>query len=400
MRATLDATNDAILVTDANERVIDFNEQFMQLWELPKELMECRQHRKLLEFNAKRFADPTAFLARVAEIYRTGQQVAELLYLADGRVIERTSKIRYIDQRPTGWVWSFRDVTEQKLSEELRFRLAAVVESSQDAIISKTLDGIIQTWNAGAERTFGYKASESELRVLADSIPQLARMADWVGHVFWYNRGWYEYTGTTPEENPGWNGEALHDPKLLSSVLERWQHSLATGEAFEMEFLLRGSDGRFRWFLTRVNPLCDDAGRVIRWFGTNTDVDHVKRTEEALREETRTLELLNKTGTIIGSTLELEELLRVVIDAATQLSGAQFGAFFTIRRTNKGTRSFSTRSRKPRARFCRDLVSREPHHCSDRRSEANIQYAAMISNPIRFTHRRGFTSACRRVSRR
>lgn len=414
MRATLDATNDAILVTDTHENVVDFNEQFVRLWSLPPGAMRASSHRKLLEFVSHQFANPVAFLVRVAEILSGRLQVSDELALADGRVIERSSKIRYIEQQPAGWVWSFREVTERKQSEQMRSRLAAVVESSQDAIISKSLEGIIQTWNSGAARMFGYAAeetvgrsvrmlipperireeevilerikrgdciasyeterirkngtrlvvsltvspvkdgsgrivgaskiarditeqkraeerlrrSEAELRVLADSIPQLAWMADAGGHIFWYNRGWYEYTGTTPGNTPGWNGPAVHDAKILPAVLERWQHSLDNGVPFEMEFPLRGGDGRFRWFLTRVNPLCDEAGRVIRWFGTNTDVDQVKRAEEALREETRTLELLNKTGMVIGSTLDLQELLQAVTDAATQLSGAQFGAFF------------------------------------------------------------------------
>jgi len=68
-----------------------------------------------------------------------------------------------------------------------------------------------------------------------------------------------------------------------------------------MEFPLRGADGVFRWFLTLVNPVRDDSGRVLRWFGTNTDVDQVKQAREALRDETRILELLNQTGTALAA---------------------------------------------------------------------------------------------------
>jgi PAS domain S-box-containing protein len=438
MRATLDATADAILVTDLDENVVDFNEQFQQLWQLPGSVMQSRQHRELLTVNSQKFADPQAFLTRVKEIYATRQEVTDHLVLLDGRLIERTSRMRYVDRRPTGWVWSFRDVTERKFTEEMKFRLAAVVESSQDAIITKSLDGIIQTWNAGAERIFGYTASEavgqpitmlipsdrkaeenqileriargervasyvterirkngsrlivsltispmrdgtgkiiaaskiarditqqkqaeellrrseSELRTLADSIPQLAWMADPEGHVFWYNRGWYEYIGTTVDDNPGWSSPSVHDPEILPSVLQRWQQSLASGTPFQMEFPLRGRNGEFRWFLTRVNPLRDEAGRVIRWFGTNTDVDEVKRAEEALRDETRMLDLLNKTGIAIGSTLKLDDLLQAVTDAATQLSGAQFGAFFynTVNEQGEGYTLY-TLSGAPREAF-------------------------------------------------
>ncbi len=172
------------------------------------------------------------------------------------------------------------------------------------------------------------RRSEEQLRTLADSIPQLAWMAEADGAIVWYNRGWYAYTGTTLEQMQGWGWQSVHDPAALPEVLARWRNSVATGEPFEMEFPIRGVDGEFRWFLTRVNPLRDASGRVLRWFGTNTDVHEVRRAREALQEETRILDLLNKAGITIGSTLELQVLMQSITDSATELSGAQFGAFF------------------------------------------------------------------------
>ena len=123
------------------------------------------------------------------------------------------------------------------------------------------------------------RRSEEDLRALADSIPQLAWMADPSGHIFWYNRGWYEYTGTTFEEMQGWGWEKVHDPAFLPLVVERWTASINSHERFEMEFPLRSAGGDFQWFLTRVNPVFDADGNVVRWFGTNTNVDRVKRAE-------------------------------------------------------------------------------------------------------------------------
>ena len=172
------------------------------------------------------------------------------------------------------------------------------------------------------------RRSEQELKTLADTIPQLAWMANPDGEITWYNRRWYDYTGTTFEAMRGWGWQSVHHPEMLPRVVERWKHSLTTGEAFDMEFPLLGADGKFRWFLTRVNPLRDDSHRVVRWFGTNTDVDQVKQAEAALREQAHTLELLNRAGEAVGSTLELDRLLQSVTDIATELSGAEFGAFF------------------------------------------------------------------------
>jgi PAS domain S-box-containing protein len=125
---------------------------------------------------------------------------------------------------------------------------------------------------------------EDKFRVMTDSIPQLAWMARADGHIFWYNRRWHEYTGTTLEEMQGWGWEKVHDPAVLPAVTERWRASLDTGEPFDMTFPLRGADGRFRPFLTRVVPTRDATGRVVRWFGTNTDVTEQRELEQALRD--------------------------------------------------------------------------------------------------------------------
>ncbi|HEX9962648.1 MAG TPA: PAS domain S-box protein, partial [Pyrinomonadaceae bacterium] len=120
------------------------------------------------------------------------------------------------------------------------------------------------------------RKSEEQLRTLADTIPQLAWMAEPDGFIFWYNRRWYEYTGTTPEQMEGWGWQTVHRAEMLPRILDLWKHSIETGEPFEMEFPLLGASGEFRWFLTRVNPLLDAQGNITRWFGTNTDV-HEKR---------------------------------------------------------------------------------------------------------------------------
>jgi PAS domain S-box-containing protein len=128
------------------------------------------------------------------------------------------------------------------------------------------------------------KESEERFRTLANAIPQLCWIANAEGWLFWYNQRWYEYTGTTPEQMEGWGWQSVHDPVELPKVMERWQASIVTGEAFEMTFPLLGADGVFRPFLTRIIPLKDATGKVKQWFGTNTDVSELKRIEQALRE--------------------------------------------------------------------------------------------------------------------
>ena len=140
------------------------------------------------------------------------------------------------------------------------------------------------------------RESEEKLRLLADTIPQLAWMARPDGHIFWYNRRWYEYTGTTPEAMEGWGWQSVHDPDVLPQVLERWQRSIASGEPFDMVFPIKGADGQFRPFLTRVNPLVGEGGQILYWFGTNTDITELRQAREALADSEERLRLALDAG--------------------------------------------------------------------------------------------------------
>lgn len=242
-------------------------------------------------------------------------------------------------------------------------QFAAVVKSSVDTIITKTIDGVVLSWNAAAERLFGYgaaemigrsmthlyppelveeegrllerirrgerieryeavritkdgrrinvgltvspvrdtsgkivaalkiirditerKRTESQFELLADLMPTMCWMADAEGWIFWYNRRWYEYTGTTFEQMRGWGWQHVHDPAILPKVLKQWQSSIETGQPFEMTFPLRGADGRFRIFLTRGMPVLGEDGKIFRWLGVNTDITEEHKASE-LREQ-------------------------------------------------------------------------------------------------------------------
>ncbi|WP_229518426.1 ATP-binding protein [Massilia sp. PAMC28688] len=190
------------------------------------------------------------------------------------------------------------------------------------------MTGVVQDISTRKSAEDTLRESEEVLRALANSIPQLAWMAQSDGAIVWFNKRWYEYTGTRPEQVVGWGWQSTHDPDVLPQMLQRWHESLRTGDPFEMEYPIRGADGEYRWFLTRVNAVRDRLGHVVRWFGTNTDVDQVKRVQQALREESNVLELLNTTGNALASQRDLRSLLQTVTDAATGVSGARFGALF------------------------------------------------------------------------
>ena len=132
---------------------------------------------------------------------------------------------------------------------------------------------------------------DANFRLLADHIPTLCWMANGDGYIVWYNRRWHDYCGTTPAEMQGWGWQSVHDPDLLPAVMDRWTSSIATGEPFEMTFPLRGADGLFRPFLTRIQPVRDATGHVARWFGVNTEISELQAAEQALLELNETLEM-------------------------------------------------------------------------------------------------------------
>ncbi len=132
-------------------------------------------------------------------------------------------------------------------------------------------------------RTDFPEIDDSQFRLLADNIPTLCWMAHADGYIFWYNRRWHEYCGSTAEQMAGWAWQSVHDPEILPSVLERWNGCIAAGQPFEMTFPLRRADGVFHPFLTRVQPMRDAKGVITKWFGTNVDVTAQINAEKELR---------------------------------------------------------------------------------------------------------------------
>ncbi len=381
MRATLESTTDGILVTGERGNVADFNERYLAMWRLPRDVVTSGRHQGILEVIAPQFADARPFLDRIEEIYASSpEETFDVLELADGRVFERFSRVQVVDARNVGRVWSFRDITKNQRAEEaLRASEAYFRELTQNmpqVVWTNLPDGHVDfvndRWLKYTGQTLEYvqshpeawmvalhpddrerageiylegtrsgrgftievrfrraadgayrwhvnrsvplrgadgkivkfigtctdideqKRAEDALResqerfaTLAELVPQLVWTAAPDGTVDYFNQRWYDYTGTTAAQALGHGWAHVLHPDDREATWERWQAALRSGQPVEVEYRLRGADGRHQWFLARGVPLRDAGGRVARWFGTCTNIEAQKRAEQALREADR-----------------------------------------------------------------------------------------------------------------
>ncbi|PTR16203.1 PAS/PAC sensor hybrid histidine kinase [Nitrosospira sp. Nsp2] len=249
LRATIETTTDGILVTDEHGIVLRFNERYLQLWQIPREATGFREHWHLLTFCCKQMKDPQGFLGRAAEIYTSWPpDTYDVLELIDGTVLERFSKMQFIEEQNVGRVWSFRDITARRRAEE------------------------------------AVRESVDRLRFMADAMPLKISTTRADGEVDYVNQQWVDYAGLGAEQMMGWEWTKLIHPEDVDENIKRWRRALDTGEPFQMEHRFRKADGKYRWHLTRAQAKRDMHGNVSMWVGSHTDIDSIKRGEEEKKQ--------------------------------------------------------------------------------------------------------------------
>jgi len=167
--------------------------------------------------------------------------------------------------------------------------------------------------------------SEARLRKIIDTIPTLAWCNLTDGSNDFVNGRWSDYTGLSQEEVKQVGCKVAIHPEDLPKWLDQWRSLLASGAGGEIEARLRRHDGAYRWFLIRVEPLQEESGEILRWYGTNTDIEDRKRTEEKLREDEReirritdaipqTIMVLNPSGVPIYANQALLDYIGLTLD--------------------------------------------------------------------------------------
>jgi PAS domain S-box-containing protein len=298
---TLASIGDGVIVTDAAGRVTFLNPVAEQLtgWSAAeaRNASFAEVFRIVNEYTGASVDHPVAKVIKSGGI--VGLANHTLLVSRDGRRIpidDSGAPIRY-EGALVGIVVVFRDVTERRRAERERARLAAIVEGSDDAIASKTLDGIVTSWNPAAARLFGYAPDE----VIGKSI-------------------------------------RLIIPPELQAEEDAILGQLRRGERVDhFETVRLAKDGTRLDVSLTVSPIRDPSGAIVGASKILRNITARKRSAERLREEIQVRELLgNAAQAVIGAQLDLERVVQVITDAAREITGAAFGAFFYNIRDGRG----------------------------------------------------------------
>jgi len=245
--------------------------------------------------------DPTEVLGKVLwddtpALVGTPFHDVMLRAAAEKRTLEHTAywapMRAWFEQRavptPDGIVTYVRDVSERLRAQETKERLAAIVESSDDAIVSKTLDGIIQSWNEGAAQLFGWTAEEAVGKPIGIIVPP----------------------GREDEEQ---------------NILDRIRHG---SRIDHYETVRMRRDGGMVDVSLSISPVRDHAGRIVSAAKIARDISERHRVEEALRDEARLLATLQRIGSTVTAELDIDRLVQLVTDESTALTGAELGVLF------------------------------------------------------------------------
>jgi two-component system CheB/CheR fusion protein len=148
--------------------------------------------------------------------------------------------------------------------------------------LENLIDGVVITFSdASASRALeiALKEQANQLQQMADSLPSLVWGSDADGALEYLNRRWVDYTGTPEKEHYGFGWLQQVHPEERDRVARAWRAAIKGGTPFDAELQLRRADGAYRWFKTRAVPIRDRKGDIVKWYGTNTDVDDLKRAE-------------------------------------------------------------------------------------------------------------------------
>lgn len=136
--------------------------------------------------------------------------------------------------------------------------------------------------------------SYKELQFVTNTMPQLVWATEADGYSFFFNKGWLDYTGLTFEQvkGDGW-AQSVH-PDDADRAFKAWRNAVTSGSTYDVEYRLRRYDGEYRWFVARGTPMKDENGKVLKWYGTSTDIQDQKKVQQDFKQEKERFDLVSK----------------------------------------------------------------------------------------------------------
>ena len=258
LEAQVSSSIDGILVVDATGKKILQNQRTTNLLRIPQHIAEDKDDEPQLRWVTTMTKNPGQFFEKVIYLNSHPEEISrDEIELKNGTILDRYSApVVGKDGNYYGRIWTFRDITEQRrIEQELKeAKVAAVLQESS------------QSYN-----------------FLADSVPSIIWTARPDGGLNYYNKAWFDYTGLTLAQTQNWGWGAVLHPDDLQRCIERWTHSFTTGENYEIEYRFkRASDATYRWFLGRATARRNEAGEIVQWVGTGTDIDDQKHAHSQL----------------------------------------------------------------------------------------------------------------------
>jgi PAS domain S-box-containing protein len=415
---TLASIGDAVIATDTAGQVTFLNSMAVALTGWPADAARGQPLETVFRILQEKTRQPAE--NPVTKALREGTVVGlanhTILVAKDGSecpIDDSAAPIKDSKGQTIGVVLIFRDVTERRRAEETRLRLAAIVESSEDAIVSKGLDGTIISWNAGAERVYGYtaaemvgkpfsllvppdrtdevqdslrhlqqgerldhfettrlrkdgtlidvsvsyspvkdqeghlvgtavitrditqrkraeealRARERQLELVTNNAPVLITHCDTQRRFKFVNKAYAERFGLHPRDLVGKHFAEIMGPEAYAAIAP-FVDKVLSGQPVNFEIEVPYRTLGTQYMQCAYQPELDGQGRVIGFVAALQNVTEAKRIERSLLEEARTTETLYRISQALAAELELQQIVQIVTDEATQLTGADFGAFF------------------------------------------------------------------------
>lgn len=238
------ASVDGILLVNAKGKIISYNQRFLDVWDMPKNIANSKDDDAALSFAMEQLIHPQQFIDKVRQLYEhpTGSTLDHLEF-KNGKIVERNGyPVIGEDGSYYAWSWTFHDVTRQKhIEKEIR-------------------------------------ESEERFRSLTQTLPQLVWVTDGQGNIEFTSDRWKLFSGIEMKGELEW--KAFVHPDDYENNIAEWNYSINTGKAYKTELRLKNKDGDYRWHTVLGEPVYDQDNKIVKWVGAFTDNNEQKLIDE------------------------------------------------------------------------------------------------------------------------